>query len=304
MKILITGSTGMVGSALVESLRAEGHAIGRLARPGTQIPSGGGQSETWIRWNPSAGDLDSAAAENADAVVHLAGASIGDGRWTESRKRILRSSRVDATRHLVDALARLSRPPKVFISASAIGYFGDRGDEELNEQSAPGNDFLAKLCCDWEAEVKRAEEFGARAVMLRFGIVLSKRGGALPRMLLPFRLGLGGRLGSGKQWMSWITLGDAVRVIRTALDDARLRGPVNTVSPNPARNSEFTATLARVLRRPAIFPAPAFALGLVLGEMAGPLLLSSQRVVPAKLRAVGYEYRQSDLAAALREATG
>jgi hypothetical protein len=294
----------MVGTALVESLRAEGHAIARLARPGTQIPAGGESSANWIRWNPAAGEIDSAAAENADAVVHLAGASIGNGRWTESRKAILRGSRVDATRNLVAALGQLSHPPKVFISASAIGYYGDRGEEELTEESAPGDDFLAKLSLDWEAESRRAEAFGARAVMTRFGIILSKRGGALPRMLLPFRMGLGGRLGSGKQWMSWITLEDAVRAIRTALEDARVRGPVNVVTPNPARNSEFTATLARVLRRPAIFPAPGFALGLVLGEMARPLLLSSQRVVPGRLRALGFEFREAELERALRRIEG
>jgi uncharacterized protein (TIGR01777 family) len=304
MKIVISGSTGMVGTALVESLRAEGHAIGRLARPGTQIPAGGGASETWIRWNPSAGEIDAAAAENADAVVHLAGASIGDGRWTESRKAILRSSRVDATRNLVRALGRLKSPPKIFISASAIGYYGDRGEEELIEESAPGNDFLAKLCCDWEAESGRAEEFAARTVITRFGIILSKRGGALPRMLLPFRMGVGGRLGTGKQWMSWITLADTVGIIRATLDDARVRGPVNVVTPNPVRNSEFTAALARVLRRPAIFPAPGFALRLVLGDMAQALLLSGQRVLPEKLRSLGYGFKSTDLSGALRETTG
>lgn len=298
MKLLISGSTGLVGSALEELLRAEGHAIARLARPGTKRISTTPQ-ETWIRWDPPSGEFDAAAAEGADALVHLAGASIGEGRWSEARKEVLRSSRVDATRHLLSALSRLNRPPKAVVSASAIGYYGDREDEELTEQSAPGSDFLAKLCVEWEAEAMRAKQFGARVVLPRFGLILSKRGGALPRMLLPFRLGLGGRLGSGKQWMSWIALDGVVEILKLALRDDRLHGPVNAVAPNPVRNTEFTAALAKTLHRPAIFPAPAFALRLALGEMADALLLSSQRVKPTKLEGVGWRCAHPDLAAAL-----
>jgi uncharacterized protein (TIGR01777 family) len=299
MKILISGSTGMIGTALIVALRKDGHTIARLARPGTHRPSG---ADNWVRWDPPAGEFDAAAAEGVDAVVNLAGASIGEGRWSEKRKVLLRTSRVDATRHLIGALANLKRPPRVFISASAVGFYGDRGDEELTEQSAPGRDFLASLCCDWEAEAQHAEQFGARVVLPRFGIILAKQGGALPRMLTPFRMGVGGRLGSGRQWMSWISLDDMVGILRHALSSESSRGPVNTVAPNPVRNAEFTATLAHALHRPAIFPAPAFALKLALGEMAGPLLLSSQRVIPVILEQAGYRFQHSHLDSALANA--
>jgi hypothetical protein len=298
MRILVSGSTGMVGTALIHSLRGDGHGIGRLARPGTRKPSDTG-SDAWIHWDPPAGALDSASAEGADAVVHLAGASIGEGRWSETRKALLRSSRVDATRHLIGALSKLKRPPKTFISASAVGFYGDRGDEELTEQNTPGNDFLSSLCCDWEAEAMRADQFGARVVLPRFGIILSRQGGALPRMLTPFKMGVGGRLGSGRQWMSWISLDDTIGILRHALTEDRLRGPLNAVAPNPVRNAEFTTVLAHVLHRLASFPAPAFALKLALGEMAGPLLLSSQRVLPAMLQRVAYRFQHERLDSAL-----
>jgi uncharacterized protein len=303
MKILISGSTGMIGTTLIESLHKDGHTTARLARPGTHRSSNTAPA-AWIRWDPPTGEFDAAAAEGADAVVHLAGASIGEGRWSEKRKAVLRASREAATRHLIGALSRLKCPPGTFISASAVGFYGDRGDEELTEQSAPGRDFLASLCCDWEAEARRAEQFGARVVLPRFGIILAKQGGALPRMLTPFRMGVGGRLGSGRQWMSWISLDDAVGTLRFALSSESLRGPVNTVAPNPVRNAEFTATLARALHRPAIFPAPAFALKLALGEMAGPLLLSSQRVRPAILQRAGYRFQHEQLDSALAYALG
>ncbi len=302
MKILVSGSSGLVGRAISEALQREGHAVYRLVRPTSAArakePSAGAFAGD-VRWDPVSGEFDSAAADGADAVVHLAGASIAAGRWNEERKRILRTSRVDATRHLVGALAKLGRPPAVFVSASAVGYYGDRGDEELSEASAPGNDFLAALSRDWEAEARRAEQFSARATMLRFGVVLNRHGGALPRMLLPFRLGLGGRLGSGRQWMSWLTLSEAVAVIRLALADARVRGPVNAVAPLPARNSEFTRVLAKSLRRPAIFPAPGFALRLAMGEMADALLLCSQRALPRKLQELGYPFQEPELESAL-----
>lgn len=297
MKILISGSSGFVGTALVEALGREEHTVCRLARPQSAPP--GGQPAGAVRWDPLAGELDSAAAEGAQAVVNLAGASIAEGRWSDARKRVLRSSRVDTTRQLVSALVRLSQPPQVFVSASAIGYYGDRGDEELTEQSAPGSDFLATLARDWEAEATRPEQFGARVVTLRFGLILAGHGGALPRMLTPFRLGLGGRVGSGKQWMSWLALEEAVGIIRYALEAPALRGPVNAVAPHPVRNTEFTALLGSVLHRPTLFPAPAMALRLSLGEMAEALLLSSQRVLPRKLEEAGYSFQHPELRTAL-----
>jgi len=248
-----------------------------------------------VRWDPVANEFDAAAAEGADAVVHLAGASIGGGRWTTVRKALLRSSRVDATRHLVDSLSALNAKPKIFVGVSAVGYYGDRGDEKLTDHSGPGSDFLAQICKDWERESSRAAEFGARVAILRFGIILSTRGGALPRMLTPIKMFVGGKLGSGQQWMSWISLDDAASVIRFVLENESARGPINTVSPYPIRNADFTKKAARAVHRPAIFPAPAFALRLMLGEMADGLLLSSQRALPEKLKTLGYQFQDSDL---------
>jgi uncharacterized protein (TIGR01777 family) len=297
MKILVTGSSGLVGTALCKSLRADGHTVARLTRSGSESQSG--QPAEAIRWEPPSGSLDLAAMEAADALVHLAGASIAQGRWTPARKEILRSSRVDATRHLVAGLAKLKQKPRILISASAIGYYGDRGDETLTESSAPGNDFLAQLCRDWEAAASEAERFGIRTVLLRLGIILDAHGGALPRILFPLRLGVGGRLGSGKQWMSWITLDDVVRLMRYAIENISVRGPVNVVSPNPVTNAEFTRIAAAALHRPAFFPVPRFALRLALGEMANALLFSSQRVLPQKLLALQYSFLRPDLRNAL-----
>ncbi len=303
MRILVSGSSGLIGSAVVEALEREGHAVARLVRPPSNLRASAlphtGPPANHVRWDPVSGELDAAAAGDADAVVHLAGESIAQGRWNASRKRLLRNSRIDATRGLVNALAKLPRPPRVFISASAIGYYGDRGEEELTEQSTLGNDFLAALARDWEAEAAHAGEFGARAVQLRFGVVLTPRGGALARMLPPFRLGVGGRLGSGRQWMSWLTLAEAVAIVRYALENAAVRGPVNAVAPNPVRNAEFTAVLGRVLRRPTIFPVPAIFLRLAVGELADVALLTSQRVLPKKLQELGYRFLHADLVAAL-----
>jgi uncharacterized protein len=301
MRILISGSTGFLGTALVETLGREGHTIARLVRPGTsskQVP--GSRGET-VAWDPIRGHFDAGAAEGADALIHLAGASIAGGRWNASRKGLLRTSRIDATRHLMGALAKVKRPPQVVVAASAIGYYGNRADEILDEASSPGSDFLAGLCREWEAENDRAIEFGARVVKLRFGIILAARGGALPRMALPFKLGAGGRLGAGRQWMSWLTLPEAAGIVQFALHNARLTGAVNAATPNPAQNSDFTRLLAKTLHRPALFPAPAIALRLALGEMADGLLLISQRVKPAKLLESGYSFLQPDLAPALAE---
>ena len=273
-----------------------GATVIRFVRPGTTAAAGD------VAWNPETGEMDLAAAEGADVVVNLAGASIGGGRWTAKRKALLRSSRVDLTERLVAGLGRLKKPPAILVSASAIGYYGDRGEESLTEASASGQDFLAAITRDWEAAAMKAGQFGLRTVIARFGIVLAKNGGALPQMLTPFKMGAGGRIGSGKQWMSWVALDDVVGAIRSAIADASMHGPVNIVAPNPARNADFTRTLARVLRRPAIFPAPAFALRLMLGEMADALLLSSQRVVPEKLTAGGFRFQFANLQAALRRA--
>jgi len=294
MKILISGASGLVGAALRSAVRAEGHTTAKLVRPG------GHASEGDVRWDPSSAMIDIAAMEGADAVVHLSGASIADGRWTPARKALLRSSRVDSTRLLVDALARLRQKPRVLICASATGYYGNRGDDVLIESSEAGTDFLALLARDWEGEAMRARAAGIRTVLLRFGVVLDAQGGALPKMLLPFRFGAGGRIGTGRQWMPWITLEDAVRIARAAIAEDCYSGAVNAVAPNPVRNAEFTRIVARVLHRPAIFAAPAFALRAVLGEMAQPLLLASTRAIPKRLAELGYAFQFAEIEAALR----
>lgn len=296
MKIIISGSSGLIGTALIDSLRPEGHSICRLVRSTSTAPADA--TSTLIRWEPPTGSIDLAAMEAADAVVHLAGASVAGGRWTASRKEILRRSRIDSTRHLVSALAQLKSKPRVLVSASAIGYYGDRGDEILTETSAPAADFLAQLCRDWEKEAAVAERESIRTVILRFGVVLAPQGGALRQMLTPFRLGVGGRLGSGRQWMSWISLHDVVKLIRHAIANDNLRGLVNAVAPHPITNAEFTSILAGVLHRPALFPAPRFALQLALGEMAGALL-ASQRVTPEKLNSLQYAFHYPQLKEAL-----
>jgi uncharacterized protein (TIGR01777 family) len=299
MRILVSGSTGFLGSALLKALEGQGHSIARLVRPGTLPGKARGAAAQNIAWDPVAGQFEASAAEGADALIHLAGASIADGRWNASRKELLRTSRVDATRHLIGALAKLQRPPRVIVAASAIGYYGSRGEETLTETSAAGSGFLPGICREWEAETARGAEFGARVVSLRFGIILAAHGGALAKMVTPFKLGLGGRLGDGRQWMSWVTLAEVVSIAQFALVTPALTGPVNVVSPNPLRNSEFTTVLAKALHRPAIFPAPPFALRLALGEMADALLLGSQRVLPAKLTESGYRFQQPNLAEAL-----
>jgi uncharacterized protein (TIGR01777 family) len=306
MKILVTGSTGLVGTALVEALARQGHTVCRLIRPGTKGARdvAGGFD---VAWNPATGELGGAAV-GADAVVHLSGASIAEKRWTRKRKELLLSSRVDVTRALVSALGKMSAKPAVLVSASAIGYYGNRGDEILTEESAPGTDFPAEMSKAWEAEARKAEAFGTRVVLARLGIVLAKEGGALPAMMAPFRFGLGGRLGSGRQWISWITLEDTIGALLRclagtpivgAVEFAPISGPVNVVSPQPVTNAEFAQELGRALHRPAILPVPAFALRLALGEMADALLLASQRVVPKKLQDTGYRFQHPELNKAL-----
>jgi uncharacterized protein len=294
MKILISGASGLAGKAIVGALCAQGHRVAGLVRPG------GPRSEADVAWDPLAATIDVAALEGVEAVVHLSGASIAEGRWTATRKAMLRSSRIDTTRVLVDALTSLQRKPRVLVCASAIGYYGDRGDEILAESSSNGTDFLALLVRDWEAEAVRAEISGIRVVRLRFGVILSAKGGALPLMLLPFKFGLGGRLGSGEQWMSWIALEDVAGIVCAAIANDQFVGALNVVAPNPLRNAEFTRIVANVLHRPAIFAAPAFALRLALGEMADVLLLASQRVTPERLAELGYNFRLQEFEPALR----
>jgi uncharacterized protein len=297
MKILVTGSTGLVGTALVKVLGSDGHTVCRLMRPQSKAASGSKDGFD-VAWNPATGELGGAGV-GPDAVVNLAGASIAGGRWTNKRKELLRTSRIDTTRALVKALAKMNARPRVLVSASAIGIYGDRGDEVLTEESKPGTDFLAGLAREWEAEALKAEALGIRVVLARFGIILARHGGALAKMLLPFKLGAGGRLGSGKQWMSWIMLDDVVGIVRFALENGAVQGAMNVVAPQPVQNAEFTKTLARTLHRPALFPAPAFALRLTLGEMADALLLSSQRVTPQKLQHLRYAFLHPDLPSAL-----
>jgi uncharacterized protein (TIGR01777 family) len=297
MKILVTGSTGLVGTALVGALAGAGHTVCRLVRPESAV-RGGAKDGFDVPWNPATGELGGAAV-GADAVVNLAGASIAGGRWTAERKALLRSSRVDTTRNLVMALGKMNARPRVLVSASAIGYYGSRGDESLTEESSAGADFLASLAQEWEAEAVKAEALGIRVVRARIGIILARHGGALAKMMLPFKLGVGGRVGSGQQWMSWVTLEEVVGILRFALENGAVQGAVNVVAPGAVRNAEFTRELARALHRPALFPAPAFALRLALGEMADALLLSSQRVVPRKLEKLGYRFAYPNLASAL-----
>jgi len=298
MKVLVTGSTGLVGNALVRNLQRAGHIVCRLVRPESKVASQSAADGFEVRWNPATGELGSAAV-GADAVVNLAGASIAEARWTSEQKQLLRASRVDSTAMLVKALAKMATRPRVLVSASAIGYYGNRGDEILKETSEPGNHFLSGIAKEWEAEARKAEVLGIRVAVTRFGVVLAREGGALPKIVRPFRLGVGGRIGNGQQWMSWVTLQDAVGAVTFALENGAVRGPVNVVSPQPVRNVDFTVALAKALHRPAPFPAPAFALRLAFGEMADALLLSSQRVVPEELQRTGYRFLDEDLAAAL-----
>lgn len=294
MKTLVSGATGLVGKALTKSLTNDGHEVVRLVRR-ERSP---GSLE--IEWHPDQGRIDAQHLEGLDAVVHLAGESIAAGRWSDARKRSIRESRTKGTSLLSESLASLSQPPKVFLSASAIGYYGNRGDELLKEISAPGSDFLADVCVKWEAATKPAVEKGIRTVCTRFGIILDSDGGALAKMLTPFRMGIGGKVGDGTQWMSWIVLEDVVAALKFLIADESTSGPVNIVTPNPVTNSEFTRTLGRTLARPTIFPMPAFGARLAFGEMADALLLSSQKVEPSVLQDKGFRFSWPTLAPALK----
>ena len=292
MRILISGSHGLVGKALISELTKNGHEIVSLVRHASE-----GTSE--IEWHPNQGSIDSERVGGFDVVVHLAGESIASGRWTDEKKRKIRESRVMGTTLLSQSLARSSKPPAVFISASAIGYYGNRGDELLNEKSAPGNDFLAEVCVAWERATGEAEARGVRTVHTRFGIILDQEGGALAKMLTPFRMGVGGRIGDGKQWMSWIALVDVIQGLQFVIEHNSITGPVNFVAPNPVTNSEFTKSLGDALSRPTLFPMPSFAARLAFGEMADALLLSSAKVEPKRLQQSGYRFEFENLQPAL-----
>jgi uncharacterized protein (TIGR01777 family) len=296
-RIAISGASGLVGRNLAMFLMSGGHQVARLVREKPRVA-------TEIPWDPARGELDATALEGIDAVVHLAGANLAQGRWTPERKREILESRVRGTRLLCEGLARMPAPPRVLIAASAIGYYGDRGDEWLSERSKPGRGFLAELCRAWEAATEPARERGIHVVNLRIGVVLSARGGALRRMLTPFRLGLGGRVGSGRQYLSWIALDDLIGAIYHLIFAADVHGPVNAVAPEPVSNREFTKALGRVLRRPTLFPVPALVVHAVFGELGQALLLEGARVSSSCLEQSGLEFLFRDVESALRAELG
>jgi uncharacterized protein (TIGR01777 family) len=298
MNVLVSGSTGLVGSAVVNALTAEGHRITRLVR--REAPPGAAT----IVWDPAAKRLPTPALEGLDAVVHLAGENIAKGRWNAAKKAAIRDSRVQGTRVLCEALAQLVEPPKVLVSASAIGYYGSRGDRVMREESRPGTDFLAQVCQDWEAATKPAVERGIRVVNLRIGVVMAREGGALHKMLTPFKLGAGGVMGSGEQYVSWVALDDLTSIVLYALTHESLAGPVNAVAPHPVTNHDLTKTLGRVLKRPTKAWMPTPVVKALFGEMGDALLLSSTRVEPARLQASGYTFRYPELEGALRHILG
>ena len=297
MKVAITGASGLLGSALVPFLTTGGHEVVRLVR---RAP----RAKDEVRWDPEAGEIDAAALEGVDAVVNLSGENIAGGRWTDARKALLRSNRLGPTHLLAKTLAGLNRKPRVFVSASAIGYYGSRGDTWVTEKDAPADDFLSRLSVEWEKAAEPASNAGIRVVHPRIGIVLSPAGGALGKMLLPFKAGLGGVLGPGTQHMSWIAMDDLLGVVHHLLDRDDLAGPVNATAPEAVTNAVFTKTLGRVLGRPTVAPVPAFALRLALGEMADATLLASTRVRPERLLASGYRFRFPELESALRHVLG
>jgi uncharacterized protein len=293
MQVLVTGATGFIGSHLVPFLAERGHAVQRvtrrLSRPGD------------IAWDPVRGEIDTASLQPPEAVVHLAGENIADDRWTDAKKQRIRDSRVKGTQLLSETLAGLRQRPRVLVSASAVGYYGHRGEEVLTEESSSGKGFLAEVCRQWEAATQPAMQAGIRMVCLRNGLVLGADGGVLRTILPPFRLGLGGPVGSGRQYWSWISLTDMLHVIVHCVGTETLSGPVNAVAPNPVTNKEFATTLGHVLNRPTLIPVPEFAARLALGEMANELLFASARVVPARLRTSGYGFTHTTLDAALRD---
>jgi uncharacterized protein (TIGR01777 family) len=294
MIIAVTGSTGLIGSALVAALEADGHLVRRVVRRAAQ------EAEHDIRWDPANETIDAVELSSVDAIVNLAGANVAAHRWTGAYKAVIRDSRVLGTRLLCKTIAGMIAKPAVLISASAVGYYGDRGEEQVDEASPPGRGFLAGVCQQWEAETAPARDAGVRVVNLRLGVVLSRDGGALGQMLTPFKLGMGGVIGDGRQPISWIAIGDALKVIQFALHAAALSGPVNAVSPEIVTNRQFTETLGRLLGRPTMLPMPAFAARLAFGEMADEMLLSGVRALPHALESAGFVFDHPQLEPALR----
>ena len=295
MKVLIAGASGLVGSALIPSLERDGAQVTRMVR------SSAGAGE--IEWHPNNDQIDGAALEGFDALINLAGENIA-GRWTDEVKRKIRDSRVNGTHLLSEVIAKLKQKPKAFLCASATGIYGDRGDEPLDEQSDSGGGFLAGVCREWEKATEPALAAGVRTVCLRFGPILAREGGMLAKLLTPFKMGMGGRVGPGTQYISWVAIDDVVNAVKLALKDESIRGPLNIVSPNPVTNEVFTKTLGHVLSRPTALAMPAFAVRLAFGEMADEMLLTSQRVIPKKLNDAGYEFQQPELEGALRKHLG
>ncbi len=298
MKILMTGVTGLIGRELSRSLTGEGHAVTGLSRS-PERASGVAVAEM-LKWEPQSGPPPAEGLEGADVVVHLAGEPIAARRWTDEQKRRIRDSRVLSTRNLVEGMASATERPKVFICGSAVGYYGNRGDERVDEASAPGNDFMSQVCQEWEGEAARARALSIRVVEVRTGVVLSDEDGALKKMLPAFKLGVAGPLGGGNQWFPWIHLADIVGIFRHAINLNSLDGPINGTAPNPVTNAEFTKELGRVLHRPTILPVPEFGLRLLMGEMAD-VVLTSERVLPRVAEATGYEFHFPDLASALED---
>lgn len=296
MRVLIAGASGLVGSALIPVLGAEGAEVTRLVR----TTAGAGE----IEWHPNNDQIDATKLEGFDAIINFAGENIAGGRWTDEQKRKIHDSRVNGTHLLSEAMAKLKQPPKVFLCASATGIYGDRGDEILDEQSDSGGGFLAGVCREWEQAAEPATAAGVRTVNLRFGPILAREGGMLAKLLTPFKMGMGGKVGSGKQYISWVAIDDAVGAIKLALNDESIRGPLNIVSPHPVTNEEFTKTLGHVLSRPTALAMPAFAVRLAFGEMADEMLLTSQRVIPKRLSDVGYEFEYPELERALKKHLG
>jgi len=294
MKILVSGSSGLVGQALVKAYEEAGHEVVVLVRRRVSVGPGA------FYWEPENNKVDPQALEGVDVIIHLAGESIAEGRWTDEKKQRIRDSRVKSTRLLAEAAANAEHPPKVFACASAIGYYGERGDETLDENSPAGAGFLADVCKEWEAACQPAAEKGIRVINLRFGMILSPDGGALAKMLTPFRMGVGGKVGSGDQYYSWVALEDVVRAIEYAVEVESISGPVNIVARNPVTNLKFTKALGSVLGRPTIFPMPAFAARMAFGEMADELLLASTRVIPEKLRDAGFTFKHDQIGECLR----
>jgi len=290
MKILITGASGLVGGKLIPVLEAKGHEIFKLSRSEPK-------NSNDIQWDAYEGfeNEEFAKLEGIGAVIHLAGENVAGGSWTDERKKRIKDSRVKGTRTLIDALKRLENPPKVVVSASAIGFYGNRGDEILTEESKAGEGFFPEVCKEWEAEGEKAKEFGARVVFPRIGVVLSKDGGALEKMLTPFKFGVGGTVGSGDQWMSWVAIDDLVKMIVFAIENEEFEGAFNATAPNPVQNEEFTNTLGKVINRPTILPVPSFGVKLLFGEMGETLLLEGARILPKKLQDAGFEFEYPDL---------